>query len=608
MKIQWKIFITGVFVLMGMLSTKIRASDDPVSSVGQSVHREDVSVSESKLDLDPEILDASFIYEARQSQDKLSFTVKDPVQEASGSADLKRISAISSASFGIGSGSPGLSPVKSFAESLRLLEKYQGKLKTDEKILLLALAGEKLAKGYDLTSPEGATSLEQLFENARIGGNAGGVCRDIHSYLAEYARALGFKNPGVFSFAVGGDRRHQVSYFQDASSGQFLVQDYFRILGTGKSNLQEAIDVATSLEGVMTEVVYLNGRKNVHAYTPSPARWISRHMKDAARLEKKALISMSVAPSEKTIQISVVNGEKDDLRTKGFFVHSDYESAEGVYRLDLFGAAAGFEARSFLENSWLDEIGFKAHGLVGHALFKNPAFIPELSGNDGSSVQQSEVMNFSVKGHARIDRVTGTLLLEGSTIERSGGLFMAPFSHQIRPGLTFESWIPGFVLEFARSLQLLPDSMVDPGYGLKTAYDQVSVVYDTRGTQKQAYLYFRGDYYAFDGISDLSASGVRAALRAAVPSRNWGEFALVLETSRILKNRFQDPFFDTLPSAEVSLEWLRRLSLNLDVGSTLKLNNGRRPASYFESPNQAIPDPGHRVPEWNGSVWLRFKL
>jgi len=64
---------------MGMLSTKIRASDDPVSSVGQSVHREDVSVSESKLDLDPEILDASFIYEARQSQDKLSFTVKDPV-------------------------------------------------------------------------------------------------------------------------------------------------------------------------------------------------------------------------------------------------------------------------------------------------------------------------------------------------------------------------------------------------------------------------------------------------------------------------------------------------------------------------------------------------
>jgi hypothetical protein len=556
----------------------------------------------------PEIFDATFVYDAQVSNGGVQVSVHNPIVENAGAANLKRISALSAASFGVSAPGVGRSP-RSFSEAIRFLEGISPTLKQDEKLLLLSLAGETLGKGYDQSLPTTSTSMDQLFLNAQAGGVKGGVCRDIHEYLSEYAEALGFKNTGMFNYAIDQETRHQVSYFQDPSSGEYLIQDYYRIINTGKKSIPEALDIATSVEGVLTEITYIGTKAGIHAYTPSPTRWITRHMREASRLDQRSLVSLNIGRNERTFQLSLSTGREAPLRAKGFYLHSDYQAEEGPYRLDMFGVAGGFETKTLLDSPVIHEVGLSATAMGGRVLFQNPLYLAQLPDQSmADPVHQSNMVRFGVKGHARMDRVTGTLLIEGSTVENTGGPFAAPYTHQIRPSLSVQTFIPSFLVEVARSLQLLPRSMLEPGYALKTVYDQISVVIDGRNNGKNAYLYFRGDYYLFDGIGGMSAEGVKAALRAAVPSEILGEFAVVLETSKMLNNRIHDPYYEALPYGEAGIEWLKRIGKNLEVGSGVTVGNGRRHSPLFENPGDAIPTPGGIRPHLNGDLWIRFKL
>jgi hypothetical protein len=321
------------------------------------------------------------------------------------------------------------------------------------------------------------------------------------------------------------------------------------------------------------------------------------------------MISLNVGRNERTFQLSLSSSKDAVFKAKGFYLHSDYLADEGPYRLDLFGVAGGLETKVLLDHPIIHEVGLSATAMGGRILFQNPLYLaqlPELG--DEKAVHQSNMVRFGVKGHAKFDSVTGSLLIEGSTVENTNGPFAAPYTHQIRPQLTVQTFIPSFLVEVARSLQLLPKSMLEPGYALKTVYDQVSVIVDGRRDERNAYLYFRGDYYLFDGVQSLSAEGLKASLRAALPSGLLGEFALVLETSKMLKNRISDPYYDALPYSEAGIEWLKRLGRNLDIGAGINASNGRRPSPLFESVDDAMPTVGARKPSMNGDVWIRLKL
>ena len=555
----------------------------------------------------PELLDATFVYDANVGPGGVQVTVHNPVVENVNAPNLRRISEISSTSFGVNS-QPWTRPPKSFSESLVYVEGIASTLKKDEKLLLLSMAGEKLGRGYDQTLPTGETSLDQLFFNAQSGGVRGGVCRDIHAYISEYAEALGFKNTGMFNFAIDDETRHQVSYYQDPATGEYLIQDYYRIINTGKNTMLEALDIATSVEGVLTEITYIGTKAGVRAYTPSPTRWITKHMKEASRLDQRSMVSLNVGRNERTFQLALSSSKDSVFRAKGFYLHSDYQAEEGMYRLDMFGVAGGLDTKVLLDNPIIHEVGLNATAMGGRILFQNPLYLAQLPSSSGEPIHQSNMARFGLKGYAKVDRLTGSLIVEGSTVENTGGPMNAPYTHQIRPQLTYQTFIPSFLVEIARSLQLLPKSMLEPGYALKTVYDQVSVVIDGRNDGRNAYLYFRGDYYLFDGISGMSAEGVKGVLRAAIPSETLGEFAVVLETSKMLKNRIQDPYYDALPYGEAGIEWMKRVGKSIEVGSGVSVGNGRRPSPLFENSTDAIPTVNGTRPVLNGDLWIRFKL
>ena len=601
----------SIVVIVGIFTAiTIFAVENDIVKIGTSTEVVTLSPRKKINQPAPDFLDATFLYEASPGHGPVKFSVKEPIVENANTQNLKRINDINLVSFGQSLNDSGVNPVKSFEESMSYLKKTASTLTSSEKILLLSLAGEKLGKGYDEKMPDNATSFEQLFENAKKGEVSGGVCRDIHAYLAEYAKALGFKNAGTYSFAFNSDNRHQVSYFKDDLTNNYLVQDYTQIINTGKTNLQEAIDVASAVEGVLSEVVYLNSPSGgAHAYTPSPARWIHRHMNAASRFDEKTIVTMNMGKEEQTLQVSMVNSPKESVRVKGFLLHSDYYSDEGPFRLDMFGMAAGYQSDTFIRNSWLSEVGIDSKATFGHTLFQNPLYLRSVpSQAPNTTTQENDVFSFSMKGHAQIDQLTGSLLIEGATVENTGGFLASPYTHQIRPQFSYNILSSIITTELARSLQILPVSMVDPGYSLKTVYDQFSVVVDSRTEKRSVYLYFRGDYYAFDGFDKKSAEGIKAAVKLAIPTEMLGEFALILDTSKIVSNRFSDPYFDSLPYSAATIQWLKDISRNIEFGTDLSAGNGRKPASYFEDPAKAVPTNRSSQPLFNGDVWIRFKF
>jgi hypothetical protein len=211
------------------------------------------------------------------------------------------------------------------------------------------------------------------------------------------------------------------------------------------------------------------------------------------------------------------------------------------------------------------------------------------------------------KATAKIDQVTGTLVVNGKTFDfRKPGNGLGTF--QIKPGVEWSSPKTPVSVGIERTINMVPTDATQYGHPtLRTAYDKISVIYDNSGKEDKAYLVMQGNVYAMEGITKNSATGLRAQLQAVIPAQNRGEFVVVADASKIARNPAKDPFYDTPLSTRFGVTWRKAISKALEVGASVEVSKNRM-NSVFTDQND-IATPGSTTSERGtrkvGMFWLR---
>jgi hypothetical protein len=111
------------------------------------------------------------------------------------------------------------------------------------KELLLGTLGNTLGGLYIHNDGFSVTSLSAVFSALKNNTDTAGVCRDIHTFIATAATALGLEDAGTMGTDWNNGMPtagHVVAYFKDPTSGKFVFINYGDISETSSNYLSEA--------------------------------------------------------------------------------------------------------------------------------------------------------------------------------------------------------------------------------------------------------------------------------------------------------------------------------------------------------------------------------
>lgn len=557
------------------------------------------------------LFDATFLYSVsgKEKEPQVeSFSI--PKAFGGDSAAITRANSVAESSFA----------ASNFKASMSSLKASAGNLSTDQKLLVLSLIGSRLAQGYSADG-KNVTDLEKIYQNALSGSKGGGICGDIHSYLAEAAKALGFESAGLHSalwrknLNKSGAGGHYVSFFRDPKTGDYYAQNYSQLLRTGKKDLQGAVDVSTRVLGPLTGVTYIQSLPGRwHQYVPQTSRWVSDRLRSTAEIGKDdAAVKLEVTDEGTNFGAGIQREYAPGSFVKGFFVHSDHQAPEGRFQLDAIGVSSASEAVLKLKDSVIDELGFFSRGHLGALNLSAPV----LNLKDDRYVE-AERSNFfmgaELKGTARINRATGRLEFKAETNDfRSGasgsgsGSDTSGAQVEGKVGVDYQL-TEKVTLTGERSWHVVPKSARSFDPSIKTAFDRVGIVIDTRGKEDKAYVTAAGSLYALEGLGKPGATGWHAQIKAAIDSGAVGEFSVVSDLSSVVSNKSGDPYFEAYRNqlaSSHSVQWSKWWTKNLQTGAGVKLEDRKHlplfPASRDVSPT--LEDIDRR--KVTGFLWLR---
>jgi hypothetical protein len=505
------------------------------------------------------------------------------------------------------------SPAGSFDQAMSILKQQGKSMSADEKFLYLSMLGSSLSQGYDNTHLKNQ-SLEATFQNLAANGTNGGICGSIHEYLSRAAAALGFESVGLNSgiWQKANDKGksaegHYVSFFKDPATGKYYSQNYSQLIDTGMTTLQGAVDVANQVLTPLVGASYIESKPGTfHAYVPNTARWVEQQLSKVTGAQPAPMISIQASNVESQVALRLQKNLSDHSRMNGYVIHSEYKVDEGKFGLDAVGVSFADENRSgpALRGmmGMIDEVNVSSKVYGGFLQMSAP--------NPVSGDQQTRSSAFfgaEQKGSARIDQVTGSIAIDAKTIDfknfKNG---MATF--QVRPGVEWSSPNQPVKVGIERTIDVVPtDSTQYVHPTLRTAYDKISVIYDTSGKESKAYLVAQGNVYAMEGITKSSATGVRAQLEAVIPVQNRGEFIVVADASKITSNKSKDPFYDTPLSTRLGVTWRKAITKAIEVGASVEVSKNRMNSVFADAkdgvtPGSASVEKGTRKV---GMFWLR---
>lgn len=477
-------------------------------------------------------------------------------------------------------------PAKSYDQAMDMLKKQAPAMSTDEKLLYLSMLGSTLSNGYEATGKT-VRNFQDTFTNAENGGTQGGICGSIHEYLDQAAKALGFKSPGITSGHWDPYGNHYVAVYKDPKTGHFYTQNYSRIVDTGKTTVQGAVDVATQILSPLTGATGVETLPGVfHAYVPSTASWVQQQINKGTNFNPgNAIISVDAGNLETQVSLQLQKQVDANSKVKAFAIHSVYNAPDGRYGLDAVGVAGTSEAKlgpAF--DNMIDEINIAGKAYGGYAQTSDP--------NPQTGLQQTRnnfFMGAEEKLTARIDQVTGSISLGGHTIDFKK-LPDASASGEIRAGIGWNSKSDMVKVNAERLYQAVPRSVA---YGnmpkLGVANDKVSVIVDTRGKEDKAYLVMNGSAYAFEGIGKNAATGLRAQLKAVIPAGVRGDFVVVADAAKVTSNKSKDPFYDTPISTSIGVTWRKAISKALEVGASVDVRKNKMNSVFVDSNDAVVP-------------------
>lgn len=477
-------------------------------------------------------------------------------------------------------------PAKTFDQSMDILRKQAPGMSTDEKLLYLSMLGSTLSNGYEGTGKQ-VRNLQDTFSNAANNGTQGGICGSIHEYLDQAAKALGFESPGITSGHWDPYGNHFVAVYKDPKTGHFYTQNYSRIVDTGKTTVQGAIEVTTQILSPLTGISYAETRPGTfHAYVPGTSSWVQQQINQGTNMNPgNAIISVDAGNLDSQVSIQLQKEIAPDSKVKAFAIHSVYNAPDGKYGLDAVGVAATSEKKlgpAF--DKMIDEINLTSKAYGGYAQTTDP--------NPLTGAQQSRTnlfMGVEEKLTARIDQVTGSLSIGGKTIDFKS-IRDASAGGELRAGVGWNSKSDMVKVNAERLYEAVPRSVA---YGqaptLGTAYDKVSVVVDTRGKGDKAYLVMNGSAYAFEGINKNAATGLRAQLQAVIPAGVRGDFVVIADASKVTSNKSKDPFYDTPISTRLGLTWRKAINKALEVGASVDVRKNKMNSIFSDSKDAVVP-------------------
>lgn len=500
----------------------------------------------------------------------------------------------------------------------KLLSDGGKSLDTRSKLLVLSLLGSKLSDGYDKSLPGDVTSQDQIYVNARGSGKTGGVCRDIHGFLAEAGRRLGLPDcglhNGIWQQTPGGDiGRHAIAHCRDPETREFYIINYASILNTHKTSLTEAIDISSRVLAPtnMTSTIESAPGKT-HLYQPRVSRWVRDAIGGQAEISpEQSIFVVRVSNRETTVGANVFAAGTPRFGIKAWGLHSEVKGSDGKYKIDAFGISGKYEGRYKVESKLGPELGATVAWTTGAMSLTVPR-VTLGEGNGEPWARTVLIASGSVKGTAKINSVTGRLEFKADALDIGVPGNPGEKNEESRvynAGVAGVNWAPpggALSVDASRTVNVAIGSIVDPKSKLITAYDKISVVIDTRGKSKQVYLVNKTDVYLFGGVENMDAIGIKNQLKAVISSEKLGEVYLVQESTGIVANPSKDPYYVHGPSVSLGVGYEKSFGSHVKTGVDLSYQYGR-PFWLFEDAGKVTPDSGSAdKPVAAGQLWTRL--
>jgi len=389
------------------------------------------------------LIDATFLYEAKSSQGAITVegvnvnaAVPDQARQAQVLALLNATSGHANPrQFGLLSFQ--FPVATSFQSAMSILAAQKNNLSFNQKVLYLSMLASALSNGYNPNLVN--TTMNGVFSNLKNGGTQGGICGDIHQYLANSATALGLTDAGITYVNWKSDgSAHFAMHFRDPKTGEYYIANYSQIYATDTKTLADATEVATRLLAPLTGAAPVEGNPGVyHMYIPKTAMWVGDQLDKAMVIQANDPMIRFVAGNDQTSFLFQTTGSEN---VKGFVMHSDRTEADGKYSLDAIGVSADWKnAKANLLDGTIDELTYEAKVKFG----ADSVSVPQISTNGLASKnwsQDSLFAGFDLKGTARINDVTGQLEVSGQTIDFSSNLHstvMGSVQSQIHVGAEY---------------------------------------------------------------------------------------------------------------------------------------------------------------------------
>ena len=504
-------------------------------------------------------------------------------------------------SFGLDS-DPGPSTITSFDASMSFLRSISPGMPVADKLLVLSGIGYQLQRGYSATVTNNP-SMESVFQNARAGGVEGGVCGDIHTYLSQVTPQFGFDAAGTHTayWYIDADSGggHAVAHFRDPVTGEYYLQNYSSLYGTGQKTLENLLEVSNRILGATFASSVESQPGRMHLYVPRQARWVSALVAQQATSPLDGPVLQASLGSRDQSAAGQYGWARGWHQLKAFAVGSRFAADEGTYDFANVGAAYTFAGSVPVGRPWLEEAGTRST-VQASALWMA---LPILREQSGQPVLRPVNWHTStgyygafLSGYLRQGRTTEIAEVElngmGMDIQcrKEGRLAI---DHNFAP-------VPVHVY-LERVWDIVDDSgQPKTGEQIVTAYDQLGAELRLPAIESVT-LGFSADVFALEGVETNAGSAVRLGFEAVWPTRNAGTFSVADAWGQVTQNRRDDPFYDLPASHYATVRWQRALGRYSSVALQAAYGKGPsvQPFGYF----------GTQTPELNnGSRQLAFRV
>lgn len=556
------------------------------------------------------IFDSVFYYKATNYGDKYdinAFKVNEIFRNDQ--AGYLKAADLYKASFG--GNVNGLPAAKSYNDSLALARNHGSSLSLSQKLAYLSFMGSRLSEGYS-SETKNEHDMQKVFANAIAKQKDGGICGDIHRYLSDHAKALGFQDVGMHTGIWQKDKKgkngggHMVYHFRDPHSGVYFIQNYSQLVNTGVKTVQEAVDVSTRILGPISGVSHVESSTKVnkyHAYLPKTSRWVQDNLKGFAEIkENDPIVKLKVSNEGTTAGLQFTK-DFGGTQARGFIMHSDFDTSDGRFEMNAVGVAMQNQVSKEVVNSIIDEYGSMNNFYAGFMQVKAPSFDAYM--NSETKTRHTVVSGTKAKGYARINKTTGRIEVE--TFINDLGIDDRSTSIDVRPRVGVNQKIneKGLSVDGEREFEVTRNSQKSRSTVLETHYDRISVIYDTtQSSSAKAFLVINSEYYIFEGVEAYAASAVRQLVKASFPAAQFGTISFAVDASQIVSNRSKDAYYDNALAVSFRLGIEKAVNKYVTVGAGVEYNKNR---PYWALDSDKTPEI-NKVKGFGGVIWISAKI